>query len=736
MKRRIFTLILMLAAITTFAQTVVTVSGNVFNQANGNPVPNYEVYISADSSMNANGFYYSNQVFTDMNGYFIDNILTDSFPAGYYSTGTLTVRVYDCNNWHFDNPVTFSTGVYNLTTSFSICIPVINPCAANFSSYADSTLNTVNFTDNSGGNINSWLWNFGDSTTSTLQNPVHTFSNSGNFNVCLTVSDLDSNGIVICTDTYCENTGVGICSASFYAYADSVNNTLDFYDYSSGTVNAWLWDFGDGTTSTLQNPTHHYANGGYFNVCLTISHMVNGSAICTDTYCQNTAVNVPTTPDYYCDADFYFSESNPGTFAFNDYSFANQDGIDVITGWTWNFGDGTTSNMQYPTHTYLLPGVYSVTLTIFTAEGCSSFLAMDVDAGNSNIGTCHADFEVYIDYNQPFTFYFEEASLSEDPSQVIASALWDFGDGTTSTTLGSPTHTFIQGVYHICHTITTTTGCTSTYCENLTVDSACYIYVFATAIINETTAGSANGSISLSVIGTPPFVYNWSNGATSQTINGLSAGYYNVWVNDANGCQTWATFDVLVNADSLNWHYNDTLISNVVDTCFNFQPASASIYSYTFNGIDSVTITWIVFDITGTLHGFTTNTYLYDSTGYYVVLLSVNCDSSKTQLHNFYGKLYIRGKITGIAPSDGKGENINLYPIPVTDKLNLSFNLPNAQPVIINILNVTGQVIHSEKLYYSGGQSVLTVNTSSLAGGMYFVQMNYSGKSKMLKFVK
>ena len=733
MKRKLFTLIFMLAAISTFAQISANVSGNVFNQANGNPVPNHEVYIFTDSTMNANGFYYSNQVFTDANGYFNVLIPLDSLPSGYYTTGTLKVGTYDCNNWLFDNDVTFMTGVYNLSTSFSICVPT--GCNAIFYSFTDTTFNTVDFSDYSSGNINSWYWDFGDGTTSTLQNPVHTFPNSGNFNVCMTISELDTNGTAICTDTYCENTAVGICVASFSSYTDSINNTVDFYDYSTGTINSWSWDFGDGTTSTLQNPVHTFANSGYYNVCLTASHHdLNGLVICTDTYCANTAVNVPTTPDYFCDVDFYHSQSNPGIIDFTDASFANLDGVDVITSWTWTFGDGTTSNLQSPSHTYSHPGVYNAALTIFTAEGCSSYLEMSVDADTVASGACHSDFEVYLDYNLPFTYYFQEASLSEDPNQIINSASWDFGDGSTST-IQSPTHTFLQGVYHICHTITTTTGCSSTYCENLTIDSACYIYVFATSIINETTAGSHNGTIALSVIGTPPFTFNWSNGATTQTVTGLTSGYYNVWVNDANGCQTWATFDILVNADSLNWNYNDTLITNPVDTCFNFQPASASIYNYIFHGTDSVTITWIVFDITGTLHGFTTDTYLYDSTGYYVVLLSVTCDSAKA-IHHFYDKLYIRAKATGISQTNDARENIILYPIPVADKLNISFILPRPDAVTINILNVTGQIIHSEKLNYSGGQSMLTVNTASFASGLYFVQMNYNGKNKMLKFVK
>jgi len=732
MKRIFITFIFMFAAISIFAQAVVNVSGTVLNTSNGTPVPSHVVYIFADSTMNTNGFYYNNQVFTDANGFYNDVIPIDSLPSGYYTSGTLQVRVYDCNNWHFDNSVFFSPGMYNLTADFNICAAVISNCSASFYASADSAINTVDFTDYSSGNINSWLWDFGDGTNSTLQSPIHTYTGSGYFNVCLTISELDSNNAVICTDTYCENTAVGICTANFSANSDTTN-TVAFYNYSSGYINSWFWNFGDGTSSTLQAPTHTYSNSGYFNVCLTISHIANGITICTDTYCENVSVNIPSTPDYFCDADFYYNQSAPGTFDFTDYSFANQDGIDAIVSWTWSFGDGTTSNIQAPSHTYWLPGVYNVSLTINTAEGCSSYLEMAIEADTIASGSCHADFEVYIDYSLPLTFYFEEASLFEDPNQVITSYSWDFGDGTTSI-VQSPSHTFTQGVYHICHTITTTTGCSSTYCENLVVDSACYLYVYATAIVNESTVGAHNGAIALTVVGTPPFVFNWSNGTTTQNIYGLSSGYYNVWVTDANGCQSWATFDILVNADSLNWNYNDTLVSNAIDTCFNFQPASASIYSYSFQGNNTTTITWIVFDITGTLHGFATTTYLYDSAGYYYVLLSLTCNGTKNN-HKFYDKIHIRGHLTGIPQTNISDANVSLFPVPAADKLNISFTLPNPATITINILNVTGQVIHSENAIYNGGQKVLTLNTSSLSGGLYFVELKYNGQNLMRRFV-
>ncbi|MCX6257365.1 MAG: PKD domain-containing protein [Bacteroidia bacterium] len=648
MKRKIFTLIFMFAAIASYAQTVVTVSGYVLNIANGNPVQLQQVSFSADSTMNTNGFYYYGQVYTDVNGFYTDTIPLNDSLGGYFTQGTLMAGTYDCNNLYTDTLVSFTTGIYYLTANFNICVSV--SCVASFSSNPDST------------------------------------------------------------------------------------NTFDFFDNSNGNINTWHWDFGDGTTSSLQNPVHTFPNSGFFYVCLTVSNVdIYGNVICTNSYCLNTNVNVPSTNDNYCDADFDSNQSYPATFNFTNYSFANEDGIDAIVNQTWDFGDGTISNVQSPSHTYTLPGIYLVNLTIYTTEGCSSYLEMPVEADTVLDGSCHADFEVYIDYSLPLTFYFQESSLDENFSQVISSYLWNFGDGSTSTVM-SPTHTFTQGVYHICHTITTITGCTSTYCENLVVDSACNMYVITNSIINESVVGAADGAITISVVGTPSFIFNWSNGATTQNISGLTAGYYNVWVTDSTGCQTWATFDILEFADISNSNNGGTLITNIIDSCFNYQLAYANVYSYEFQGSNTVDVTWIVYNITHTLHGFINTAYVYDTTGFYYVLLTVSCAKN---IYHFSDKIYIRIDAAIISPpADISRENVMLYPVPAAGKLNISFTLPKPDVVTIKILNITGQVIQSENVIYNGGQKVLVLNTSELSGGLYFVQINYKENKLVRKFVK
>ena len=159
---------------------------------------------------------------------------------------------------------------------------------AAFTSNTNDCTGEVTFTDKSTGSPTSWSWNFGDGTTSTEQNPIHTYS-SGTYTVSLTVSDGTDN------DTY--NTSLTISlttiTADFTATpaGDDCSGIVSFVDNSTCTPTSWLWEFGDGKTSTEQNPSHAFASGTY-NVKLTVSDGSN-----SDDYTESVTVTseAPTT---------------------------------------------------------------------------------------------------------------------------------------------------------------------------------------------------------------------------------------------------------------------------------------------------------------------------------------------------------------------------------------------------------------------------------------------------------
>jgi PKD repeat protein len=233
----------------------------------------------------------------------------------------------------------------NSCGSDTICQPVTIACPlpnAGFSSQANGI--TVAFTDTSSAGATSWLWDFGDGNTSTQQNPSHTYASTGTFNVCLIASNACGADTTCGTVTICSQLSIG------FNFSDN-NGTVTFNNVSSGAT-FFIWDFGDGNSSTQQNPTNTYANPGTYTVCLVISNVCY-----SDTLCQT--LTVCPTP-----AAAYSFNANQGTVSFTDLTPG------TITSWAWDFGDGNTSTQQNPTHTYTSSGVY--TACLIATNSCGS----------------------------------------------------------------------------------------------------------------------------------------------------------------------------------------------------------------------------------------------------------------------------------------------------------------------------------------------------------------------------
>ncbi len=167
------------------------------------------------------------------------------------------------------------------TKTIAGCISVtVAPPAADFSASPTSgpaPLN-VQFTDPSSGTPTSWLWNFGDGSTSTQQNPSHVYGSPGSYTVSLTASNSAGQGTV--TKSGCISVTAGTLVANFSASPRTGKPplTVSFTDQSSGKPTGWAWIFGDGSGSTQQNPIHNYALPGLYSVTLVVT---NGSTTST-----------------------------------------------------------------------------------------------------------------------------------------------------------------------------------------------------------------------------------------------------------------------------------------------------------------------------------------------------------------------------------------------------------------------------------------------------------------------
>lgn len=217
--------------------------------------------------------------------------------------------------------------------------PPIGNCQANWS-YVDS-FGTVHFWANGGGQAPvTYTWDFGDNHFGSGQYPVHTYSNSGSYLVCLYTSDSTGN----CTDTVCLLIYVQIqssCQAYFNMTPDSTGGVFCTAQPTGTAPFSYQWFLNGALYSTASSI--YIQTAGNSLICLTITD----STGCTDTYCDTTSIG--------CDAQFGFTTNN---MTVNFYNYSTGGPVN------WSFGDGTASSANNPVHTYQTPGTYTVCLYI------------------------------------------------------------------------------------------------------------------------------------------------------------------------------------------------------------------------------------------------------------------------------------------------------------------------------------------------------------------------------------
>ncbi|MHC4233895.1 MAG: PKD domain-containing protein [Planctomycetota bacterium] len=251
--------------------------------------------------------------------------------------------------------------------------------------------------------------------------------------------------------------------------------TVDFTDTSNdpnGTVVGWSWDFGDGATSTQQNPSHTYAAAGDYTVTLTVTDNDGETGTATQTASVSASNQAPTASFTWAATDL--------TVDFTDTS-SDADG--TIAGWSWDFGDGATSTLQNPSHTYAAAGDYTVTLTVTDNDGATGTATQTASVSTSSQAPTASFTHSCADLDCSFT------DTSTDPDGTVAGWSWDFGDGATST-LQNPSHTYAaEANYAVTLTVTDNDGLTGTTTQTVSVA----LRTGAVIHITSTSSGTVGG---------------------------------------------------------------------------------------------------------------------------------------------------------------------------------------------------------------------------------------------------
>jgi PKD repeat protein len=345
----------------------------------------------------------------------------------YASGGTYTVTL----------TVTDNQGAQSAPTSRTVTVTAANQSpTANFTSSCSGL--SCNFTSTSSdpdGSIASYAWTFGDGTTSTAQNPSHTYAAGGTYAVTLTVTDNQGAQSAPTSKTVTVTAANQSPTANFTSSCSGLS--CNFTSTSSdpdGSISAYSWTFGDGATSTAQSPSHSYAAGGTYTVTLRVTDNQGAQSTTTSKSVTVTAPNQPPTAS--------FTSSCSGLSC--NFTSTSSDPDGSISAYSWTFGDGATSTAQNPSHSYAAGGTYTVTLRVTDNQGAQSTTtskSVTVTAPNSPpVVNAGPDQTALTGLLYSSTQSFSDANGNGPWSYRI-----DWGDGSVSTGTRTGTGSFTVG---------------------------------------------------------------------------------------------------------------------------------------------------------------------------------------------------------------------------------------------------------------------------------------------------
>ena len=629
----------------------------------------------------------------------VNNVIVDSLPVSDFSYTEVclndTTYFTDLSDgsgvpivswdWNFDDGNTSTDqNPYNLYLSpgnYNVSLIVINAngcrdtiaknVAVDSLPVAGFVTDTVclgyqtSFTDTSlsfGSPNVSWLWDFSDGATSTDQNSVHIFTTPGLHTVQLVIINQDG-----CTDIAINTVVVDSLPVPNFSYTEvCLNDTTYFTDMSDGSgvpIVSWLWDFGDGNTSTNQNSCNLYLTPGNHSVSLIVFNS-NG---CTDIIIKNIVVDSLPIPDfsyeYTCLGDItHFTDMSDGAGA-------------LVVLWDWNFGDGNTSTVWNPSHLYLTEGDYNVSLVVVNSNGCIDSIIKVVTIDSLPVAGFVAGTVCLGEYTT-----FTDTSLSFGSSNILWD--WDFGDGDTSI-VQNPVHVFTTPGSHTVQLIVTNqNGCKDTAVNTVVIDSLPVAGFVADTVCLGVYTTFTDTSLSF---GSPNVSWDWDfgDGGTSTEQNPsnlyLSSGLYSVQLiaTNQNGCK-------------------DTIIKNVIVDSLpvpDFSYASVCFGDTTYftdmsDGAGALVISWNWDFGDGDTSSVQNPSHLYSSVGDYNVLLIV---------------------VNSNGCVDSITKNVSIYPYPVA---NFSFTPANGcEPLTVQFTDFS---IYVNDYYWDFGDSTISTEQNPL----------------------
>lgn len=526
---------------------------------------------------------------------------TGPFGKRYAGAGTYAVRLrvntsFGCLDSSTQNLVVYAepTAGFSLNASAQ-CLGANRFASTNTSSAGSGSL--------------SYAWNFGDGTTSAQAQPVKRYTSTGNFNIQLVATN--SFG---CRDTLRRSVTVNPDpAASFTVNRDKQclnNNHFVFGStstISSGSIQSHQWNFGGGLFSNAARDSFSYPDSGIYRVRLIVSSNLG----CNDTQWQTVQVYPQAKPGFNWNGD--------QCLRGNSFSFTNTSavGSGSINGYTWRFGNGSSSTAKDPTGVrYSSTGTYAVKLITRTSNQCFDSITRNVVVKAHPSAAFTVDFDSLCFRGNAFTF--SGTGSSPVPGSGFASRRWLFGpDASRSTDTGALPATIsytTAGSKKVQLIATDRNGCSDTATRNVTV-------------IRSVSAGFSANNSKQCLRGNSFVFSNGSSGATSYlwdfgdgtganssqpTKQYNAAGTYDVRLIaiGAGGCR-----DTLTRRMTVSGHPTAAFTANSTTQCIK-----GNRFVFTNNSTGANAASWSFGDAN------TSNTYspvhVYAATGSYRVLLT------------------------------------------------------------------------------------------------------------------
>ena len=622
-------------------------------------------------------------------------------------------------------------------TSLLVDQPVADSCNASFT-YIDIVSDplTIEFSGIYPANDPNFvhLWSFGGLGTSTQASPEFQFPVAAVYSVCHTVTNTQLG----CDDLFCMPVFVSACNAGFTYSGAPVNPQELVFSSSNLTGNyTYHWTFGDGTSSSLDDPSHAYPAAGTYEVCLFI---VDSASECSDEYCLEITVggNVPT-----CDAQFIFVDNTPIGGVVSFFSDSASEGLDHI----WHFNGFLTETAPNPS-IQLPEGTYDVCHIVFSPT-CADTVCTQITVGSA---VCNAEFTFSGDLLNGGQFQF--TSVANNSTDVH---IWHFGNGEVLTVANPLVNLVLGGNYTVCHTVSNSEGtCVDSMCVQIYIGNnelfnvgglvfagsnyadlgvvSLYSYDATSLAVEFVAETPIDSSGSYFFAGVHSGIY------LIQAELSANSAYFNSYVATYFGSQFYWGDAEPVNVSATNYNYNIALIygsnpggNGTVgggiddgDQRLEEGAAPAAYATVVVTDLASLPQRWVTADANGNFNiaNLAHGTYLL-----YADVPGIICIPIEFTLSPETPGVEISvvlGDVTSVVSTAESEISSNLFPNPASVSSYIKLNLKQAGEVTIAVNNLAGQTILSSTANVSGGIQTIEIPVSAVAAGTYIVSIRNS----------